>query len=205
MLCLLLLLNTDCTKMTSDVSIVLDVSPTLDHGDFDTQISAVEMILKLSASGPNGTQFSYITFASTHSTVFKFGEFNSSADMIIEVNRQTRYGVSSADASEVLRYMNDEGFSVTKGSRSDARKVLVFISSGVLKDVGTVMDEIAVLKSNNVTVVAIGTGTQSNYTVLGEIASDPALVYVVGDDLYRDPYIVASMLSTVEYEFCSNV
>jgi len=183
----------------------MDVSHTLDHGDFDTQISVAETVLKLSLSGSNSTQYSYTMFASSFNTVFQFGQYNSSSKMITEVNIQTRYNLTKAYGSGVLQYINNEGFSTTKGSRSDARKVLVFISAGKIEDVDAVRREIAAIKSNDVTVVAVGTGLQSNFTVLKDIASDPALVFVVGNELHRDPFIMSSMLSIVEYEFCSNV
>jgi len=189
----------------SDVAIVIDISSTLSFGEFDTQISAIEEIVSLTPVGTDGTHFSYTTFADTYNTVFDFGEYNSSDAMISTINTNTRRRNTFVDVINVIEHVKAEGFLTNSKLRGSARKILIFVSSSDFDYVQLVQSEMDTLKNNNVTIITIGVGLTANITTLRNIATDPALMYILGEELYIAPSVVRSLLSNIVYEFCSHI
>ena len=68
-----------------------------------------------------------------------------------------------------------------------------------------VQSEMDILKNNSVTIVTIGVGRVANITTLRNIATDPALMYILGEEFYIAPSVVKSLLSTIVYEFGSHI
>lgn len=197
----------DCLSSVSDVAIAVDVSSNITQGLFDTQLKAVEQMLKTASVGEMKTLFSYSTFSKFTNNVFKFGQYNSSSDMIIEVNKNSYLdnSVSHSNASDVLRYLQNEVFSSRSGSRAEVRKVLVFVSSGYFENKENVKHEMARLKRNNVTVVTVGVGQNIDISLLTELASDPALTYVVMPEIDLHVGILKSLLTTFEFQVCKAI
>lgn len=191
----------------SDVAIILDVSANIKPVDLNTQIDAAEQILDVSPAGPNGTHFSYSTLSKGHVHVFDFDEYSSSYAMKVKINVVTRRDelTDYANASSALEYIKNNAFSTVKGSRTAARKVVVFITSGNFKDGELAQRKLDDIKRQNITVVAIGVGLQANYTVLLGAASHPALAFVVGEEVYTDVDVLRALKTTFEFEACSNV
>lgn len=195
----------DCKDKVSDVAVIVDVSFSTTPGEFDTQLNAVEQALKTTQVGSSKTQFSYTIFATTSNNVFDFGQYSTSSEMIIEVNKNSHRddSVLYPNASHVLYTLKNSGFSSSTGSRTSARKIVLLISQGHFGDIDLAKQHIDDLKGNGVTVVTVGIGLSSNVTLLRDLASDPALSYNVGEEIYTNVNVLRSLYSTITFRHCS--
>ena len=196
----------DCSTKFSDVAILMDVSAYTNQKDFDTLVKAVSHLLKLTEVGPNATQFSFSTFTSVINNIFNFTTHSNRVNLIADVNKKTRQESNkNVNITRALTKVNQNGFSSIRGSRSDARKILILITPGKVDDIQEAKKEAKRLKDSGVIIVTIGAGRDVSLTNLLAISSDPALTFVVGDDVHIDVNVLNSLRTTLTYDYCSHV
>lgn len=182
----------------------MDVSANIGVAEFDTQINAVTHLFQISAVGPSSTQFSYSTFADTTNEIISFNQFSSQIDLISTVNLKTEKATTfQANVSKALNEIHQEGFTALKGSRQNARQIVVLVTSGKGFDSEKAKEASERLKDSGIIVVTIGAGLNINMTNLLEISTDPAFTYIIGDDVYTDVNVLDSLRTTFVYDYCS--
>ncbi|XP_053374307.1 collagen alpha-5(VI) chain-like [Mercenaria mercenaria] len=195
-----------CSTNVSDVAVLMDVSANIKPKEFDTQLKAAIHLLGITDVGLNATQFSYSTFTNTMHNIYSFDKYSERVDLIAEVSKKTKHVFSTnGDVANALGDLYQNGFSSSKGSRSEARQIVVLITSGQLGDMEQVKAEAKRLKDSGKIIITIGTGLSANMTNLLEISSDPAFTYIIGDDVYTDFDVLDSLKTTFVYDYCSNV
>ncbi|XP_053374160.1 uncharacterized protein LOC123531094 [Mercenaria mercenaria] len=196
----------DCTNEVADVAIAMDITSSIGVKNFNTQIQAVAYLIKQSNVSADAVQFSYTTFSEHYQTISDFNHFDNGPELISMINTKTRMKLNSnSNVSSILEYLSSDGFSVIKGTRPHSRKVAVIFSSGNVEDLTLVKSQSKKLKDSGHLVVTIGVGLSANATNLVEISSDPALTFILGDDVFQDIRNLDALLSILEYSFCSHI
>ncbi|XP_060557888.1 collagen alpha-6(VI) chain-like [Ruditapes philippinarum] len=195
-----------CTSKVSDVAILMDVSASIKHQELDIQIRAVIHLLGITKVGPKATQFSYSTFTETVHNVYDFTTYKSRADQIADVSKTTRQTISTtANLANALNELNQNGFSAGKGSRLDARKIVVVVTTGSTNDMQQVLAETKQLKDSGNIIVTVGVGLNAYYTNLLKISSDPTLTFILGDDVHINVNVLDSLKTLLVYDqYCSS-
>ncbi|XP_060557921.1 collagen alpha-6(VI) chain-like isoform X1 [Ruditapes philippinarum] len=195
-----------CSSKVSDVAILMDVSASIKHQELDIQIRAVIHLLGITKVGPKATQFSYSTFTETVHNVYDFTTYKSRADQIADISKKTRQTISTtANLANALNELKQNGFSAGRGSRLDARKIIVVVTTGSTNDMKQVLTETNKLRNSGKIIVTVGAGLNANYTNLLEISSDPALTFILGDDVHINVKVLDSLKTLLEYDECSHV
>jgi hypothetical protein len=104
-----------------------------------------------------------------------------------------------------LNELKQNGFSAGRGSRPDARKIIVVVTTGSTNDMKQVLTETKKLKNSGKIIVTVGAGLNASYTNLLEISSDPALTFILGDDVHINVKVLDSLKTLLEYDECSHV
>ena len=184
----------------------MDVSASINPREFDNQIKAVIHLLQLTDVGPNGTQFSFSRFTDKVTNVYYFTTHTTQPDLIADVTKSTKQSFSTtANVTNALNEIMQNGFSVSRGSRADARKVVIVVTSGNANDMQKVLTEAKRLKESGKIIVSIGSGMNANYANLLELSSDPALTFIVGDDVHIDVTVLDYLKTLLVYDYCSHV
>ncbi|XP_045169650.2 collagen alpha-5(VI) chain-like [Mercenaria mercenaria] len=196
----------NCSKNVSDVAVLMDVSANIKPKEFDTQLKAVIHLLGITDVGLNATQFSYSTFTDTMHNIYSFDTHGERVDLIAEVSKKTKHVFSTnGDVANALSDLYQNGLSSSKRSRSEARQIVVLITSGHVDDTNQVRAEAQRLKDSGNIIITIGAGLSANMTNLLEISSDPAFTYILGDDVNINVDVLDSLKTTFVYDFCSNI
>ena len=138
--------------------------------------------------------------------MYNFTTYTTRADLIADIAKTTKQPfTTTANVTNALIELNQNGFSTSRGSRAYARKVVVVVTSGNVNDMQKLLTEAKYLKDAGIIIVSIGSGLNANYTNLLEMSSDPALTYIVGDDVHIDVTALESLKTLLVYDYCSHV
>ncbi|KAM4526161.1 integrin alpha-D-like isoform 2-T2 [Fundulus diaphanus] len=159
-----------------DIAFLLDGSGSVSGEDF-MRIKAFVKGLIRSFLGKD-TQFAITQYSSSTVTHYFFNSFKKTEDDLepqIKTIRQLTGGTRTAAA---IREVVDDVFSPLKGSRSNAKKILIVITDGESQDRGNLQSAINSADNKKIARFAIGVGNAfSSYRATEElrtIASQPA-------------------------------
>lgn len=138
--------------------------------------------------------------------IIRFNQFSNHIDLISTVNLKTKKATTfQANVSTALNEIHQKGFTTLKGSRPNARQIVILVTSGKGSETKNAKEASKRLKESGRIVVTIGAGLNINMTNLLELSTDPAFTYVIGDDVYTDVSVLDSLRTTFVYDYCSNV
>ena len=190
-----------CDQKTSDVAFVIDASTDVSIKDFYEQQNTMRMLAKYSPVSTNGVHISYTRYGESLYEEFDFDEHLTSDDVVIALSKPERLNSvkGPSNATNALLHFQNEGFSNTL---VDKRKFIVLFTNGNFHDFDNVVKVADDLKNENIFIVTVGSGHSVNMTSLLQIASDPAFVYVIGDDVHTDISAIYTLISSFEFYDC---
>lgn len=192
---------TTCDMKTSDVAFVMDASTDLMISDFYNQIDNMRQLAKATPISEQGTHVSYTRYGKNVHVEFGFDLHYHQDPLIAALSNVARLKqvMGPTNTTKVLEHFLTEGFS---SSRSEVRRIMVLFSNGHFGDLDLVTRVANDLKAAGVIIAAVGAGASANMTSLLNIASDPAFVYILGDDVYTETSTINTLKSSFEFYEC---
>lgn len=186
--CSLLVLRQHGCSPYADVIFILDGSESIRRSDFNITQHYVRREVEALNVFENGANVAVIVYSDDVSDVIPFNS-NMNVDQLesdIMKLKQPRLGTNTAAAlQEAGRLYRDHG-------RPDATKIVVLITDGDTRNNKPPRLEAKALKDNNISIVAVGVGPETDVTELNELASKPEFVKKVENfpalDMLRIPY-----------------
>lgn len=202
---LISIFSTDCADRTTDVALLMDVSASTSPTQLDNLIKAMVHVVKQSNIGSTAVQFSFTTFSHQYKTVYNLDQYYDPTEHIFAINTNIIADTVDVSAvSDVLTYVSTNLFSTRNGGRPEARKVAIIFSAGNFTDsFDDIKTAAQTLKDTGVIVVAVGVGSYTHLTNLKTLASDPSLIYVIGEEVFTNHSVLDSLRSLLEYADCS--
>ncbi|XP_060606513.1 collagen alpha-5(VI) chain-like [Ruditapes philippinarum] len=192
----------NCDHRYSDLSIMFDRSMDISPVTFYEQISAVGDLLKTISLGSDNVHVSLYQYSNDVDVVFNLDEYFLSGDMVIKLNGIAQSS-ENGNTTNALKFLQ-HAFVVANGARTNVRKIALLVTSGHFeKDIiDDLMSEAKTLKDMDVILGIVSVGMNANISALSNIASDPAVVYVIGKELDIDYSVLYTLNTLLEYDVC---
>ncbi|XP_064612874.1 uncharacterized protein LOC135476692 [Liolophura sinensis] len=180
----------------ADVIFILDGSESIRRSDFNITQHYVRREVEALNVFDDGANVAVIVYSDDVSDVIPFNS-NTNVDQLendIMKLKQPRLGTNTASAlREAAKLYKAHG-------RPDATKIVVLITDGDTRNKSPPRLEAKALKDNNISIVAVGVGPETDDTELKALASKPEFVKKVENfpalDMLRIPYHEICIMTT---------
>ncbi|KAJ8309545.1 hypothetical protein KUTeg_014419 [Tegillarca granosa] len=170
---------TVCGDATADIVFILDSSGSEGQDNFEKQLHFVGDFVKQFQIGPNAVQIGMVTFSSNARDDFYFNTYHDKQSLLNKILNAPYLG-ETTNTEEGLKYARLHHFdSKSSGARPEAKKIAIVMTDGKSDSRSFTLQEATQLKNLNVTVLAIGIGTNVDQSELQGIASDRLHVFNV--------------------------
>ena len=160
---------------------LVDKSSSLSQNDFTQAVDFIYNVTKYIAVGPTTTQFSVVTFSSDITERFDLNDYSTNATLLNAITDLKSITPSGSTYTyDALTFARTSSFDSSKGSRSNADKVVIVMTDGQSVNMQKTSTEAQLLKSNlNAKVFSIGIGSavSSSNPELLDMSSDPNSYY----------------------------
>ncbi|XP_034050179.1 integrin alpha-M-like [Thalassophryne amazonica] len=166
-------------QILADIAFLLDGSGSISSTDFRIMKTFVKNMIKPFVG--KGTKFAIIQFASTSETHYYFNTFDVSRPWEALIDQIKQHGTMTNTAAGIKHVVNNI-FIQSRGSRPNAKKVLIVITDGASTDRWDLENAASLANSHNIARFAIGVGdafsSWSAKQELNIIASSPSTSHV---------------------------
>lgn len=164
----------ECRRQKFDILFLVDASGSVTIENFEIALNFVRNFTRFFEIGPQFVQVSVFSFDNRNVYGFNLDKYQDKASLEAAINTQNiEYHELSENFTLALSYARNEVFAKENGERSDALNVIVFITDGK-SEVG---HEAELLKQENVQIIALGVGNETQIDNLRQIASSDNYVF----------------------------
>ncbi|XP_062581120.1 collagen alpha-4(VI) chain-like [Saccostrea cucullata] len=167
-------------KSKLDIVFLLDASYSEGQTNFNKQLKFVEDFVNQFSVGPDATQISVVTFATTVHNAFSLNA-HSTKPSVISAIQSVSYRPGATYTDKALSYAETTSFLPQNGGRADAEKIVIVLTDGQSSSHSKTLLQAQSLHSSGVEVIAVGIGNSVSNSELEAIASDQAHVFQVQD------------------------
>jgi len=158
---------------------VLDSSASEGTLNFHKQLDFVSRVVNDFQIGPQNVQIGVLTFADQPALQFNLNQYTDKQAVLNAIQR-IPYASGVTYTDKALTYVNQNMFTASNGARNDAKHYVIVLTDGASTDSAATIKAATTLKQN-VDVIAIGIGSNTNQNELNTIASDAQHVFTVTD------------------------
>lgn len=172
-----------CKDSPVDITLVIDSSRSIHPFDFQRQSNFLVKFVTLFDINPNRVRVAAVSFGLKviQQGAFTFNKYGSTEEVQSGLRgiryRGGEYG-EGTNTALALAFVRKKIF---RDARPEAKKLCIVLTDGRSTDPKKTQEEAALLKSENVQMVAIGIGTLISMEELKGIASSSDLVFTVGN------------------------
>lgn len=172
-----------CKDSPVDISLIIDSSRSIHPFDFQRQINFLVKFVTLFDISPNRVRVAAVSFGLKviQQGAFTFNKYGSTEEVQSGLRgiryRGGEYG-EGTNTALALAFVRKKIF---RDARPEAKKLCIVLTDGRSTDPKKTQEEAALLKSEDVQMVAIGIGTLISMEELKGIASNSDLVFTVGN------------------------
>ncbi|XP_064631743.1 collagen alpha-3(VI) chain-like [Lineus longissimus] len=160
------------TSQKADIVFMMDSSGSIQLINFVKLKQFVHDVIDHFDIGPSGINVGVMTFGFYPILQFNLDAFTSKTD-IQDAIMKTWYIPGFTNTAAAITYMRQTMFTASNGDRSSAPNIAVIISDGKSSDKSKTVAEAALAKADNITMIAIGVGSDVDKQELDDVASDP--------------------------------
>ncbi|XP_052101553.1 uncharacterized protein LOC127735433 isoform X2 [Mytilus californianus] len=184
-----------CDNRPKDIVFILDASSSIWPVDFHTQLKFLQNLTKTFNIGPSDiqTRVGIVTFSNSWKVEFHLNEKMNKPDLAKAI-RRVRHLTGGTNTADAINFVADNMFLPENGARHDSTKIVIVITDGesYYKDKTAAASK--KLREKDVSVFAIGVGSNIDLKELESIASDPSDKYVLEVLNYRGLKRIESIL-----------
>ncbi|RUS75554.1 hypothetical protein EGW08_016679, partial [Elysia chlorotica] len=164
-------------RCKADIYFFLDASGSVGLKNFEQVLGFVKLLVHAFPIGSDNVRVGLETFAGRLANRISLNTYMNETELLEAVDsvRYTKGRTSTHKALKKARTV----FDVSRGGREDVPNYLVVVTDGQSNNPQKTKAEASLLAKEDITVLAIGVGSQSNKEELGLIASSPSLVFDV--------------------------
>ncbi|XP_052797297.1 collagen alpha-4(VI) chain-like [Mya arenaria] len=171
-----------CVAKVADVVFVVDTSGSVGGENFLKVKNFIKETINVFDIGSQYTRIGVITFSTAPTLQFNLTSYSTKADILAAVDR-IPYTQGSTDTAAAMEMLRQEGFT---NERTNDPNIAIVITDGYSRDPKNTLRQAQLAKeSDNVTLIAIGIGNETDSDELEGLAStdnmNKSLVYQVGD------------------------
>ena len=169
-----------CETTPADVIFLIDSSGSVGQSNFEIEKQFIYNFTKAIHIGPTKVQVGVVRYSYAPDTVIHLKDSKSESDLRRAIQgMEFRLGASNTDLALSHAYYN--GFTTEEWDRPNVPDFLVLLSDGQYFDNQATIAEAEQIHKSNITVYAIGIGTNVNSREMADIATDRNHVFVVPD------------------------
>lgn len=126
--------------------------------------------------GANNVQFGLVTFGSTAHNEFFLDQYHDKQSTLNAIQKAT-YVAGTTATGEALQMIRQQHLTPAHGARNSSKHFVVVLTDGASTDKNLTAQQAALLKQENVVVIAIGVGSGIDKNELNTIATDSRHVF----------------------------
>ncbi|KAK3781270.1 hypothetical protein RRG08_052837 [Elysia crispata] len=171
--------TTECSsERQADIFLLLDASASVGQRNFNLTLDFVQTIVKSFTIGSDNVRIGMATFARIVANQIRLDQYLNKPDLLAAVGA-IRYTRGNTNTHKALKLARTEVFGELYGGRDLAPNFLVVLTDGRSSHPRQTADEASLLAQQDITVLAVGVGSNYNRSELEVIASSPDLVFDV--------------------------
>ncbi|KAK0050622.1 collagen alpha-1(XII) chain [Biomphalaria pfeifferi] len=177
-----------CNVKLGDIIVVMDASSSIGNKNFDIQKNFVANVTGAFSVSPTEVRFGALIFDTNPTKKFDLKDYldnDSLSKAILSIKYPYLSGTHTHKALKEI--LSQKMFGTEAGGRDKAPNIVIVVTDGLSTYPEKTKLAVQEVKSQNITIVAIGIGPHQSKAELGIIASDPSLVFSVTEYsvLYR--------------------
>ncbi|KAL3889637.1 hypothetical protein ACJMK2_001973 [Sinanodonta woodiana] len=168
-----------CPYKPADIVFVVDGSGSERLANFQKQLAFIQNFTGQFEIGKNQTQVSLVTFSTDVTNEFSLNTYSNKADVLNAIGR-AHYPNGETYTHLALDYVRQQSLTHHSGSRNGVNKIVIVLTDGKSNEGALTAQAAALLKlKRDVTVIAIGIGSEVDPTELAAIASNKNHTFTV--------------------------
>ncbi|KAJ8314705.1 hypothetical protein KUTeg_006855 [Tegillarca granosa] len=160
-----------------DILFMMDASGSVTEPSFIQSLNFVSNFTEFFQIGPDNTQVSVYSFDNRNVYGFNLNKHQDTTSLRNAINiNNIHYYALKENFTMALQFARETVFAPENGARNDSLKVIIFITDGKSK----VGNQVELLREQNIQIIAVGVGNQTDVETLKKIATSTSNVFTVG-------------------------